>query len=399
MKRSIVCPKCHFETCGKCMNKFIMGLDDINPKCMNCSMQWDFEFVAQNSNKDFYNKSYLQRRAQLVLERERSLLPATQYLVLEEKKRIERNRKVKEINDKIRRAREIIKILQKKKNRIMYGTDEKEEKEEREATFIGYCPVEECKGFLNTEYTCGLCEEKACKKCRRTKHEGKCNPDDVETMKLLKKDTKPCPNCSVPIFKIEGCDQMWCTKCHTTFSWKKGTIVKGGSIHNPHYYQFMRETKGGVPRQVGDMRGNPCGMVNIWTLKCYDRDTLYWIQNSDRLVRHIEEVVLPRYNTENITYEDLRVKYLMNKLNDDRWLFTLKKREKKRERYKSIHLVFMMFVDAMKDFYTRLKNPEVINEMKLLLEYVNKQFKVIGQRFNNKVPNITETWILKEPCN
>ena len=57
-----------------------------------------------------------------------------------------------------------------------------------------------------------------------------CNPDLVETAKLLAKDTKSCPTCQTKIFKIDGCDQMWCTQCHTAFSWKTGAIQTNSDL-------------------------------------------------------------------------------------------------------------------------------------------------------------------------
>ena len=32
---------------------------------------------------------------------------------------------------------------------------------------------------------------------------------------------------------------MWCTQCHTAFSWKSGQIQT--RVHNPHYYEWLRE--------------------------------------------------------------------------------------------------------------------------------------------------------------
>ena len=81
------------------------------------------------------------------------------------------------------------------------------------------------------------------------------DPDTKATAELLSKDTKPCPKCSIPIHKLEGCDQMWCTQCHTGFSWKRGTIEN--RIHNPHYYEWQRQNNGGqAPRNPGDFE---CG--------------------------------------------------------------------------------------------------------------------------------------------
>ena len=72
---------------------------------------------------------------------------------------------------------------------------------------------------------------------------------------MLAKDSKPCPKCQSLIFKINGCDQMWCTQCHTAFSWKTGKLEK--NIHNPHFYEWQRKNGGGAaPRNPGDFE---CG--------------------------------------------------------------------------------------------------------------------------------------------
>jgi hypothetical protein len=49
---------------------------------------------------------------------------------------------------------------------------------------------------------------------------------------------------------------MWCIECKTAFSWSKGTVEKG-VIHNPHYYQWMRQN-GGVPRNPNE-HNEGCG--------------------------------------------------------------------------------------------------------------------------------------------
>ena len=92
--------------------------------------------------------------------------------------------------------------------------------------------------------------------------------DDVATAKLLAKETKSCPQCAIPIFKISGCDQMWCTECQTPFSWKTGQKVSG-VIHNPHFYQWQRQqNSGNAPRRPGTR---------------YDCGGLPWV----RTIRHI----------------------------------------------------------------------------------------------------------------
>ena len=77
--------------------------------------------------------------------------------------------------------------------------------------FVRKCPTEVCKGFMNEDWFCGLCDRHFCEHCNEQLGEGHtCDPDAVKTMELLKKDTKPCPKCGTMIQKLSGCAQMWC---------------------------------------------------------------------------------------------------------------------------------------------------------------------------------------------
>jgi hypothetical protein len=79
--------------------------------------------------------------------------------------------------------------------------------------FIQGCPFGDCKGLIDSEkFMCSICFGRVCKKCRISiqpsssgskKH--KCKPEDIESVKLIKTDTKACPKCSTNIYRISGC--------------------------------------------------------------------------------------------------------------------------------------------------------------------------------------------------
>lgn len=123
-----------------------------------------------------------------------------------------------------------------------------EETHESKKTYSRPCFTIDCKGFLDTNLYCGICNKKYCSDCYelKTTEEHTCNPEIKDNIKLLKKDTKRCPKCNTGIYKIDGCDQMYCTNCHTAFSWNTGNIVKG-VIHNPHYFEYLRRTRETMP--------------------------------------------------------------------------------------------------------------------------------------------------------
>jgi hypothetical protein len=119
------------------------------------------------------------------------------------------------------------------------------------------CPTTDCSGFLDDNFDCGLCQAKVCKSCHEflnTDHE--CNPETLASIKAVHSEARPCPTCATLISKISGCDQMWCTQCKTTFSWRTGKVERG-ITHNPHYYEWMRRN-GTLQRNPGDIPANHC---------------------------------------------------------------------------------------------------------------------------------------------
>jgi hypothetical protein len=76
--------------------------------------------------------------------------------------------------------------------------------------FIKSCPDTNCRGFLSSQWKCGICEKWACNLCHEIKGDARdavhtCNPETVATVALLQNDTRPCPKCRTGIFKIDGC--------------------------------------------------------------------------------------------------------------------------------------------------------------------------------------------------
>lgn len=73
---------------------------------------------------------------------------------------------------------------------------------------------------------------------------------------------------------VKNCDQMWCIECKTAFSWSKGT-VEVGIVHNPHYFQWMRQN-GGMP----GVPGGGCNENRLNTQLSFIRDFFSMLEKS-----------------------------------------------------------------------------------------------------------------------
>jgi hypothetical protein len=221
---------------------------------MSCNVGWNRKFMVENFEKTFMTRQYKEHREEVLIEREIGMLQATQ-------PHVEREIRMEKIHKEICELRdEYFRNLNKLENELMDLVNG--EVSERKK-FVRKCPNGECHGFLSSALKCELCDCWACGDCREVKgftaedkdsHE--CNKDILESVKVLDKDSKGCPNCSALIFKIEGCDQMYCVECHTAFSWRTLKIEKG-VIHNPHFFEYQRRMNNGTaPRNPLDVQ---CG--------------------------------------------------------------------------------------------------------------------------------------------
>jgi hypothetical protein len=113
------------------------------------------------------------------------------------------------------------------------------------------CPINNCKGYVKDEQ-CVLCKIHVCEKCREIKGVNHlCNPENIKSISMILKDSKSCPQCKSLIYKIEGCNHMFCIKCNTGFDWRSGKIYNlTSSYGNPHFIEWKR--KNGFEKTVND---------------------------------------------------------------------------------------------------------------------------------------------------
>ena len=137
-----------------------------------------------------------------------------------------------------------------------------------------------CHGII-TDDTCGICGCTVCKKCREIiKNDShQCDAQTIASIRAILNDAHPCPKCATPISKISGCDQMFCTQCHATFSWNTGAIITH-RIHNPHYFEWLLERQFQQPTHLG----NACEeyISHEKLLECFTEDEIKDSKNAKK---------------------------------------------------------------------------------------------------------------------
>ena len=212
-RKKIDCFSCNFQSCRTCFQKYLVEIT-VDPHCMNCKKEFNNDFISSNCTNIFITKSLNVHREDILLDREKGLLIETQPYVIRAKEIRKLEKEVREIEKQKNEFRRQIALLDNQSGRIYNqinrlthaGNNIIDEIEEGKVKYIRKCPIKDCRGFLDTHWKCGVCDSKICSKCNEEKLlEHECNPDSVASMELLKKDSKPCPECGEVIFKISGC--------------------------------------------------------------------------------------------------------------------------------------------------------------------------------------------------
>ena len=445
----ITCPRadCGWEACKTCVRTFILG-SPTDPSCMKCFHAWDIEFVINELNRSFWIGEYRTHRKEMLLEAEMSKLPDTMVAAKQYKQVMDLEIESDKYRDRIKMYKDAIIQLNNDiswNNRRIYrlrraireGNDADDTENSSKKKFLMKCSYDDCRGYLSTQYKCEICEKYTCSKCLEPIGLSKdnnghiCNEDNVKSAELVKKETKPCPNCTSRIYKIDGCDQMFCTTCHSAFSWKTGNIIKG-VIHNPHYYEWQRQISetGEAPRAVGDV---PCGgLINHIQYRHLIRDlipnnvpiSLYRdvsyspeikmmyefrreLNRIHRMINHATHVCIPGLTQridETTDHKYFRIDYILNIITKEQLQDAVYKQDNIRAKCTALRNIWQVFELCGIEFFENVRHlvynsedskKEKINTVKGMIqqirtftEYCNKLFANVSVTWGHVVPKI-----------
>lgn len=473
LRKKIVCKYCKKDSCCKCIERYLLEkIEDAH--CLHCRVNYDDATLRDICTKTYLQNKYYKHRQDILVNRERANLPGLQDQALEERQRrqfqdkmlairkeidqllqirdgalIEYNRtyteyqiaksnKAKHIDQLFQKVVErstecedIRRIIQSKQEEIhqyhvnIYrlanpnNTDESAAAgpETEKKKFIRRCTRDNCQGFLSTAWKCGICEYYSCNKCftprgQKPDDPHECRKEDIETADLIRKDSKPCPNCGVFITRSEGCSQMFCISCQTPFDWNTGKIVTSGAIHNPHYYEWLKRNGQANTRNPADV---PCGgYPNGWELRRLPRGIDRPLGNKfyefHRLCIEIQDSSTRNWQT-HLTQDagnKINVHFLLGDYDEKRWGQLLAQLEKKRKRDREVQDIFAAFRMVAVELLNRIQQhqgaygfihsapiPTVVRilqefntEANALITMINDAFKTVSYQYNYSVPFI-----------
>lgn len=464
IKKKVECPKCNFCACRNCIETYTTSKND-DFHCMSCKQAWDYEFFL-NSMTQACVKRIMLHRQHVLLERERAKMPDTQVYVCYHKE-IEKDKtlllklcntvalldksiiinvdlietKLNEMRDNPKFRDGVIKVIdelnekieevrkQKKALYVQIGTIRRKiyrwetnlnmKDEEDKSTFVNRvimkCTCNDCKGFVMSDWKCGICETEYCEKCLSVKKAEEeettstavthvCKKENVKTAELIKTSTRACPNCAVLIHRINGCSQMWCPSCQTTFNYNTGEIDRG-IIHNPHYYEWYRKNKQVVDNKANDDQNNCNRNINqnqmmrhisvAFGYNSPESNRLYYY---NRLYGHLGYMIrdIPENDVKDVKYNmKHRIQWMLNELSDEDFKKILLKEEKQHKYNLNRRHIYTMCQTLFNDVSHKVLRCNykedvlpLINEYKEMLDYSNQSLKEVAKLYGIRAKDI-----------
>ena len=455
-RRAMQCPKCEYECCIGCLKQHCLT-NDSEPKCININCSYIYTIDYLNSILPFHwlNAQYkVKHKNSLFMRDKNHFNRAIKEIELNKQKEMNNtynkiiiyitnitNRCSKYIKDSDNKSKDNKSKDNKSKDKcenkqqlddivtintiglniadICYKSTIKlaDEKDDIISNFIKKCPSNDCTGYLNNQHICTQCRKVVCMECLNIKEDDhKCLESDLKTAKLLMKDTKPCPKCYTLIYKINGCDHMWCPQCHCKFSWDTNKITNGRTS-NPHYYEYQRKIKK-EEREIGDIQcgGSPSQNLIVDNIRKYVKNSSnssddfnlyckYFCDISPFLVYIREEKI--KELIDPFEYQSLckyRIEYLNNKITEDKYIDLIYRAEKTYYRNKEINDIYntcvLLFEDILRLIVSEnVKNmidvDNIIKDIKDLVKFINKCFNDVALKNKIVCPNI-EKYELKD---
>ena len=361
---------------------------------MNCKNFIEYESFLNQFDKKWIFGLYKKHKENVLIDIEKQRFKEDMAEIAIENKIKHLDKLIKEEHEKYRNVVDKLYLeksnLRKPTNKIKYISNYQ-------------CPSPNCHGFLDVNFKCGLCDQETCKKCyvlldsTNPDEIHECEEEQIETFKKIKEESKTCPSCGEFISKISGCDQMFCVKCGTAFSWKTGQIEKG-IIHNPHAHTFFQNNPelADIYRNNvnGDQCRNPIPPLHLLTEKMPSNYKIR-IQKIHRIVAEFRQYYRNQYvrkidsTITNNMNKDYRYEFLNKNIDEKRFKQVIHQRYKKHNYDKQLANLILSTFDITELMLWELANLKS-NEQKSIEESSLKIYEGIQELRNQTNMNIIQ---------
>lgn len=367
--RTVVCQFCKNEkdgakiiTCVECSKRYLLE-EMTEAKCMICKRQWPNAFIYNTFSKTFLHGAYRKHLKKVWVERETSLIPSTLPFVHAKQKIYgcseeiaKAHIQIDSLESQIRELKKHISKLESQKTECTLFISDCgiNENDFSKIDLLMPCPKENCNGLVEKSNSkCVACGTVVCSKCFELSHDSQCDENKVLSANDINKNTRPCPKCATRIYKLEGCDMMFCTNCKMAFSWAKGSILNG-PIHNPHYFEWQQRLAEETLRNstfISPANNNfpNCGEIPDYIIHFFRHfthivpdyekysDYINKVKDLIRSVTHYQSVEIPWYVRETtinheVQMRHLRIFYVLGKIDRDNFVKSILIYERKKQK-------------------------------------------------------------------
>ena len=215
-----------------------------------------------------------------------------------------------------------------------------------------------------------------------------CKQEDLSTAKSIRGTTKECPTCQMRITKTEGCNDMFCVVCKTTFNYRSGKVDNRGNS-NPMFHKWLQTLGIQRPENIRTIDGDNFTLTHI-----KNRPVFKTILTPEQQQIFIEaftglHIRINRMNypaTENIKLEllNLRIEHIHQKTCVQDLMFKISKMFRDCECKQALHQIWT----NAKENYRVLLNTAFNTEDATMFMSIMNDARLLNTRLPNEVRKI-----------
>ena len=209
-------------------------------------------------------------------------------------------------------------------------------------------------------YCMGCAKVTTCMHCLgpiRENEDHICDPEMMNNTTTVRATTRACPVCAVPTEKASGCDQMWCTRCQTAWSWSTGRrIPTQHGFHNPHFAEYRAAAAATGRAEAGACQDAAARWIEASDVMTATwRKHAFWVSvalecnGAVALLRRVVNDLDGSALRHDARLTLLRVQHLEGDVDEGQWMRSLSRLARKRERCRELHQLYVTAHDASHD--------------------------------------------------